>query len=254
MSYTITAKGVAPTTSKSEIKKYFSFCGRVNSVRIDQDTQTATIEFANLEAVRTALLIADGQIGDSKVTIDVDEATLHKLDEPRATDEDIKAEVDQHNDKAEDGSADGARTPDSISQELKPRAAIFAELLSNGYVLSDKILERGIELDKEKGITEKFTSYLTDLDKKYHVVDKAQATDRAYGITSRLMRYWEQALDTTYGRQIRSYYAVAAKEATDIHNEARRLADLKEEELSKQAEETKEKEAPKETEVTSEKA
>lgn len=243
MSYNITAKGVSPTTSKAEIKKYFSFCGKVKSVTVDEETHTATVTFANLEAVRTALLIADGQIGDSKVSIEVDDATLKKLDEPRATEDDSKTLVgdNKKTDEANDDTADGASTPDSISQELKPRAAILAEMLSNGYVLSDKVLERAIDYDKKNGITEKFTSYLTDLDKKYHVVDKAQATDQAYGITARLQKYWEQALDTSYGRKIREYYSEAAKEASDIHAEARRLADLKEEELAKQAEEKKDK-------------
>lgn len=243
MSYNITAKGVSPTTSKAEIKKYFSFCGKVKAVSVDEETHTATVTFANLEAVRTALLIADGQIGDSKVSIEVDDATLQKLDEPRATEDDSKTLVGDNSSKNEstDGSRDGASTPDSISQELKPRAAILAEMLSNGYVLSDKVLERAIDYDKKNGITQKFTNYLTDLDKKYHVVDKAQATDQAYGITARLQKYWEQALDTSYGRKIREYYSEAAKEASDIHAEARRLADLKEEELAKQAEEQKDK-------------
>lgn len=250
MSYQITAKGVAPTTSKAEIKKYFSFCGKVKSVSLEEGT--ATVTFANLEAVRTALLIADGQIGDSKVTIEVDDATLKKLDEPRATEDDTKTEEKEKPSTAEtEETADGARTPESISQELKPRAAILAEMLSNGYVLSDKVLDRAIDYDKEHGITTKFTNYITDLDKKYHVVDKAQATDQAYGITARLQKYWEQALDTSYGRQIREYYSVAAKEATDIHAEARRLADLKEEELAKQAEDNKDETKP---EATSEKA
>lgn len=254
MSYNITAKGVSPTTSKAEIKKYFSFCGKVKSVAIDEETHTATVTFANLEAVRTALLIADGQIGDSKVSIEVDDATLKKLDEPRAT-ETVESDSKTQDEKkpstadSNEDAADGARTPDSISQELKPRAAILAEMLSNGYVLSDKVLERAIDYDKEHGITAKFTNYLTDLDKKYHVVDKAQATDQAYGITARLQKYWEDALNTSYGRKIREYYSEAAKEASDIHAEARRLADLKEQELAKQAEEKKDKI----TEVTDEK-
>ncbi|KAG5368823.1 Protein vip1 [Yarrowia sp. C11] len=237
MSYNITAKGVSPTTSKAEIKKYFSFCGKVKSVTVDEETHTATITFANLEAVRTALLIADGQIGDSKVSIEVDDATLKQLDEPRA----VVEPKDEKKAASTEEEADGAQTPDSISQELKPRAAILAEMLSNGYVLSDKVLERAIDYDKEHGITSKFTAYLTDLDKKYHVVDKAQATDQAYGITARLQKYWEDALNTTYGRKIREYYSEAAKEASDIHAEARRLADLKEQELAKQAEESKDK-------------
>lgn len=42
-----------------------------------------------------------------------------------------------------------------------------------------------------------------------------------------LSSYFEKALDTPTGQRVRSFYAQSDKRVRDIHNEARRLADLK---------------------------
>lgn len=39
--------------------------------------------------------------------------------------------------------------------------------------------------------------------------------------------YFEKALDTPTGRRVRDFYIQSEKQVQDIHNEARRLADLK---------------------------
>ena len=42
--------------------------------------------------------------------------------------------------------------------------AVAAEYLARGYTLSDQVLQRAIELDKEHGISGRFLSYIQSLD------------------------------------------------------------------------------------------
>ena len=39
--------------------------------------------------------------------------------------------------------------------------------------------------------------------------------------------YFEQALGTPTGQRVRNFYASGNKQVMDVHNEARRLADMK---------------------------
>ena len=61
-------------------------------------------------------------------------------------------------------------------QEVSPLPLIFASLtklfvvaaeyLAKGYVLSDQILNRAIDIDKKQGISQSFVQYMTNLDNK----------------------------------------------------------------------------------------
>lgn len=51
-----------------------------------------------------------------------------------------------------------------IDQTDKPRAGIAAEYLAKGYVLSDQILQRAIDLDQKQGISTRFLNYLKHFD------------------------------------------------------------------------------------------
>jgi hypothetical protein len=59
--------------------------------------------------------------------------------------------------------------PDSdaagLEQSDKPRAAIAAEYLAKGYLLSDQILQRAIDIDKERGLSQKWVDFWSNLDK-----------------------------------------------------------------------------------------
>lgn len=105
----------------------------------------------------------------------------------------------------------------------------------------------GIELDTKHGISGRFTSVLnqalTTIDKTAHVSDTAKSvdsqyhvTDRAIGATKTLQTYFEKALGTPTGKKIRSFYETGGKSLLDIHNEARRLAELRKAENRRSAE------------------
>jgi hypothetical protein len=123
---------------------------------------------------------------------------------------------------------------DDITQEDKPRSRIIAEYLAHGYVVSDNAIQQAIALDQKHGFSARFTSALSNFDKKYNATERAKGIDESYQISNKaltgwgsLHSYFEKALEHPSGRKLREFYAKTDKQVRDIHNEARRLADLK---------------------------
>lgn len=121
-----------------------------------------------------------------------------------------------------------------IAQEDKPRSRIVAEYLAHGYVVSDGAIQRAIALDQKHGFSNKFTSALSNFDKKFNATERAKGLDENYQISNKaatgwrgLNHYFEKALEHPHGQKLRDFYVQTDKQVRDIHNEARRLADLK---------------------------
>ena len=191
-------------------------------------TKSATVSFEKETAAKTALLLDNTQLGPSSVQV----TGAQSLDQ-------LAGEKSASASEAKDESGNG------LEQEDKPRSRIFAEYLAHGYVISDQAIQKAIALDKQHGFSNRFTSALTNFDSKYHATDKARGLDTSYGITDKattgwrgLNSYFEKALDTPTGRKVRDFYVQGDKQVRDIHNEARRLADLKSGKHSPEAEES----------------
>ncbi|RJE17182.1 hypothetical protein PHISCL_10481, partial [Aspergillus sclerotialis] len=95
-------------------------------------------------------------------------------------------------------------------------------------------ITRAIALDQKHGFSNRFTSALTNFDQKYKATDTAKSMDTKYGVSDKAMSAWggihtyfEKALGTPTGQKIREFYVQGDKQVRDVHNEARRLADLK---------------------------
>ncbi len=89
-------------------------------------------------------------------------------------------------------------------------------------------------MDNKHGVSARFTSALTNFDSKYKATDKAKGLDSSYGISKKantgwqgITSYFEKALGTPTGQKLATFYTQTDKQVRDIHNEARRLADLK---------------------------
>jgi len=126
------------------------------------------------------------------------------------------------------------RAQHDVAQEDKPRSRILAEYLAHGYVISDKVIERGLALDQQHGISNRFTSALKNFDEKYKATDKTKNIDQQYGVSARantawsgLNSYFEKATSTPTGQKLRDFYVQTSKQVLDVHNEARHLANLK---------------------------
>ena len=149
----------------------------------------------------------------------------------------VRKEIDEEIRQLNQQRKAAMRDSDEITQEMKPRSRILAEYLAHGYVVGDATIEQAIELDKKHEVSSRFLDTLQNLDKKYHATDRAKATDQTYGISQRansifggLNSYFEQAKDTPTGKRVAKFYLLGSKEVQDIHNEARRLAELKKQE------------------------
>jgi len=221
MSTTVHVKGVSHETSEKEVKDFFSFCGKITSISVTPESsapdslKSATVTFEKETAAKTALLLDNTQLGKSQVHV----TTASTLD-------DVAAKA---------GAAVSSSVGDDhISQEDKPRTRIVAEYLAHGYALSDNVISQAIALDQKHGVSSRFTNTLASFDAKYKASDKAKSVDSKYGVTDKALSAWgglnsyfEKALDTPTGQRVRNYYLQGDKQVRDVHNEARRLADLK---------------------------
>jgi len=232
MSPTVHVSNIGPSTSEKELKDFFSYCGKIVDLSITPTsdtpdaTKSATVTFEREAAAHTALLLNQTQLSGHNI----------RVESSQSLDEMAGGKAASHADEPDFG----ADTDPVARQENKPRSAIFAEMLAQGYVIGDQALTKGIELDKKHGITAKFTAYLAAINEKLHATDRARSTDQTYHVTEKVKsfsttmgRYFEKALDNPTGQKIRKFYADAEKEVLDIHGEARRLADLKQQQSQK---------------------
>lgn len=227
---TVYVKNISGTTSEKEIKEFFSFCGKITKLEVTPagETQDAVVTFEKETAAKTALLLDNTQLGKTQVS--VSSASSTKDEEENYT----------HN-------AD--RDSDEITQEEKPRSRIIAEYLAHGYVIGDTAAQRAIDLDHKHGVTSRFLQTLQQLDSRTHATDRAKSVDQTYGITntanktassilSGLNSYYEKAAGTPTGQKLVNFYTQSQRQVIDIHNEARRLADLKKQEAGGSSTET----------------
>ncbi|ORY84793.1 hypothetical protein BCR37DRAFT_344939 [Protomyces lactucae-debilis] len=221
--YKVTAEDISLDVTKEQVKQFFAFCGRIEDIEITKGAnhQTAIVTFERASAAKTALLLQHAQLGLNQIKVSTDD---HNLD-----DRDLAAH--------EEGS--------DVPQEHKPRTAILAEVLSHGYVLGDTAIQKSIDFDKQNGISATFKTYLSSLqekasqlDSQFKVTDKAKQVDDKFGITDKtksqatgiqatLQRYFDSLTQHPVAAKVLSFYSEGVSSAQDIHNEARRLANLR---------------------------
>lgn len=218
---TVHISNVAASTSDSEIKDFFSFCGKIADLKVTEageksDTKNVDVTFEKETAAKTALLLNNTQLGPNHISVtsaagDIDDSSHYTKNAERDTDD--------------------------ITQEEKPRSRILAEYLSQGYVVGDAAIQRAIELDQTHGVSSRFLNTINNLDQKIHASDRAKATDQSYGLTERastfltgISSYFEKATNTPTGKKLVQFYEDGQKQVQEVHAEARRLADLKKDE------------------------
>ncbi|TFK93298.1 hypothetical protein K466DRAFT_511925 [Polyporus arcularius HHB13444] len=214
--YSIHVSGISDATTEQHLTDFFTFCGKISKVEFNKETHTATIHFEKASAAKTALMLNGGTLDGAHLTITSDQI-------PEGKDE---GHHDEHFDQSD-----------------KPRAGIAAEYLAKGYTLSDQILQRAIELDKQHGISNKFLSYIQSLDTKIGekalgpektisgkvqetlatATQQAKAVDEQRGITKTASDYYLRALTSPFGQKVKAFYTTTSKQVLDIHEEARRI-------------------------------
>lgn len=223
MSTTIQVRNISEKSSETEVRDFFSFCGKIQSISVKPDTsdagssQSATVTFEKETAAKTALLLDNTQLGSSVVHVSGAQS------------------LDQLASGKTAGSADEKdKDGNDIAQEDKPRARVAAEMLAHGYVISDQAIQRALALDQQHGVSTKFQNALSNFDSKYKVSERAQAVDQQYGVSTKgnqawagFSSYFEKAANTPTGQKIRAFYEQGQKQVLDVHNEAKHLASIK---------------------------
>jgi len=230
---TVHVSNIAPETTQQQLRDFFSFCGKISNLSLSPTskepgaTQSATVTFERSSAAKTALLLDQTRLGGNNVHVE-GAPTIDELAGGRTT--------GGHEDEPSFGADTDTTYNDEQGprQEDKPKSAILAEYLSAGYAVGETALQKGIEFDKNAGISARFTDLLQNLDSKFHATERAKNMDAQYHVTDKLKEtqntlahYFETALSTPTGKKIRDFYSKGAKQAIDIHNEAKRLAELK---------------------------
>ncbi|KAK3112218.1 Protein vip1 [Teratosphaeriaceae sp. CCFEE 6253] len=219
MSNTVHVKGISSQTSEKEVRDFFSFCGKIQSLSVTPESnessssQSAAVTFEKETAAKTALLLDNTQLGTAQVHVS------------------SAASLDQIAGGKTAGSADDG---EDIAQEDKPRSRIMAEYLAHGYVLSDSVVQKALAADQQHGISNRFMSTLQQFDQRTKASERAQAVDQKFGITAQagagwrgLNSYFEKAVGTPTGQRVRAFYAQGQKQVLDVHEEAKHLAALK---------------------------
>lgn len=129
-----------------------------------------------------------------------------------------------------------------LPQEHKPRSQIMAEILSHGYVLGDQAAQKSLEFDSNTGISATFKNFFnsvqkktSELDQQYHVSEKVKEVDGKYkvsettnsttkGISSSVTSFFNQVAAHPYAQKAQSYLSAPLNSVSDIHAEARRMA------------------------------
>ncbi|RLV91697.1 Protein vip1 [Spathaspora sp. JA1] len=219
----VIASNIPSSISSDKIKEFFSFCGTIDNIQSllnNGEFKRVEITFASEKAVETALLLNDAEFGGSFIQVD----PVHPISTPSSVAQ--TPSVSRSGDNLED-----------VPQEEKPKYAIMAQLLSEGYLLSDKIIAKAIEVDKQRGISTQFRDFVVDLDKKYvHFHDPEStasknlklAQDQAQGLyESKLKHYLVAAANHPLGVKIHDFYKGVSSDVLDVHAEAKRLKELK---------------------------
>ncbi|EIW72379.1 hypothetical protein TREMEDRAFT_70704 [Tremella mesenterica DSM 1558] len=228
--YTIHVSGLAPETSEEKLHDFFSFCGKLVSVK--KTGETAEITFEKLSAMRTSLMLNGGTLDGAHLEV-------------TSTTEEPKSSVLP---TGTTGSTPiGAGVVHDLTQEDKPKAAIVAEYLAHGYVLGDHIVQRAIDFDHQQGISHKVLDFFGKLDKTVgnrvigqdktvsaklnehaaFVMAKTKEVDQQRGVSSRLHEYYQKTAGTSIGSKFIKFYTDTQKQVLDVHEEARRIADDK---------------------------
>lgn len=242
----ILASNIPESVPLSKIEHFFSFCGKIDRIQPyelskAEGEQCVQVKFASPSAVATALLLNGAELeGQAVVVREFNDGNIPHEDakagghagefaerqglaEPKSS----ASAAGEHESKDEDGDGD-------IAQELKPKSAIFAEYLSHGYVLGDQLISKAVDYDKKNGFSEKFNKFVKDLDDKYQLEEKGKQLetqqkqfDEKYGISRGVNKYFEKAQSTGLGSKIKDFYTRAVSDAREVHEEAKRLAELK---------------------------
>ncbi|GAA5871261.1 hypothetical protein JCM3774_000893 [Rhodotorula dairenensis] len=227
--HVVRVSGLATTTTKDTLEHFFSFCGKIAGIEGPSGGK-ADISFAKESAAKTALLLSGGSLEGATIEVTSDDVEPPKVAQ--------QAQATPH-----PATATASAEHEPLNQEDKPRSAIVAEILAEGYTLSDSVVQKAIEADKQYGISQRFLSFFNPLRERVgtqaaptieRAGSKARELDEKHGLSLKAHagwiigeKYYFAALNSSIGQKVNSFYTTVAKEIQDIRDEAKRIAENK---------------------------
>lgn len=143
----------------------------------------------------------------------------------------------------------GDSTYDDIEQEEKPKYAIMAQLLAQGYEVGDSVIEKSIKFDKEHGYSQKFKDFVLTLDKNSvqfqnpeskasKLLNDIKVGSDNYFKKIPVNKYYQKVSNHPLGAKIHDFYTSLVIDAKDVHEEAKRLKSLKQKEQTPETQTT----------------
>ncbi|KAJ1504603.1 hypothetical protein HMI55_001949 [Coelomomyces lativittatus] len=123
----------------------------------------------------------------------------------------------------------------------KPLTRVIAELLANGYTLSEPIVKKGIELDGKFSVSKTLTSYFfsaqaraLELGEKYRVTQTLKDIDTKFGLSSKgtaalamASGIGETVLNTSAGQKVKETVGMVSTKAKEVATETLQIVDEK---------------------------
>ncbi|GAA5862308.1 hypothetical protein JCM8547_007596 [Rhodosporidiobolus lusitaniae] len=208
----VCVSGLSTITTEAHLISCFSFCGKIASIAHEGDY--AEIVFANIRLFPAFPLFSQadpsrtsyshppprppssstaGTSTANKIKVTSDDVEIPSIANAKPVDALTHAEKEGHN----------------IEQEDKPHSAKLAEYLAHGYTIGDQVISKAIEADNPR-----VAAKAAEVDEKQGLTLKGKA---AMIIGS---KYYNAALASPVGSKVYSFYTTAAKNVTDVHEEA----------------------------------
>jgi len=248
----VVVTNISLKTDAKMLREFFSFCGEIEELHLIQsgDSQKAIIRFTRESAARTALLLSNAYLGEKNIFV----APYF---------DDLPPYINQE--AAIDPNLNQKETAEMI-QEDKPKLSIVVELLANGYVLNDRIIDGAKTFDEKYGVTNSFKRYLSsaqhksveinekyqitmkaevlaqtakgvanDIDSTYQVSTNIQKMDEKYHVTEKIgaattsaIKLAESAIGSETGQKVQGFLSDVWNRAKVINEEAKKKAAEKE--------------------------
>lgn len=230
----VIASHIPNTITIEKLQDFFSFCGDIKSINLleEQDKfNKYEVNFEHEKALSTAMLLDQGELDGVKIKVEENSELPQYKDVPK--NDDVSEASDN---KIQANKVTGDDNYDEVEQEEKPKYAIMAQMLAQGYGISDEVIEKSIKFDQEHGYSAKFKSFLTKLDDKFiHLNDPESKsnkvlTDLKSGNNkyyNKFSKYLEKASNHPYGMKVHDFYKTLANDVKEVHKEAKRLNELK---------------------------
>lgn len=213
MAPSVNVKNISSKTTEEGLRKFFSFCGTVTDVDLQagaSNTQNATVFFEDKEAADTAAMLDETELDGVPLSV-------------------TRADSTPGSSSPKSPPAYGSES--EVPQEHKPRRRILAEMLAQGYHITDQVIAKVLAVDKQRGFSTQLDKFLKDLENRIKPREQVQDIDSKYKISSQISNlanswktyltpYVESASKSPTGTRLRDFYNSTIDSATQVHNEA----------------------------------